>query len=99
VVFRLLDGSGRLAVAHLTWRRGLESLPWPFTTIYADEADLRSCVHAEDREHADASPCAVEGGPRSGRASLRQRIGRRRPPQAARWLTLPYSGPGPAAAR
>jgi hypothetical protein len=62
VLFRLLDGSGRLAVVQLTWSRGLESLPRPFTKIYADEADLRPSVDAEDREQADASPCAVEGG-------------------------------------
>ncbi|QEH35600.1 hypothetical protein OJF2_41530 [Aquisphaera giovannonii] len=54
VLFRLLDGSGRLAVVHLTWRQGIESLPWPFTTLYDDEAAWLSHAHAEGCETADA---------------------------------------------
>ena len=42
VLFRLLDGSGRLAVVHLTWRKGIEALPWPFTTIYDSDVDWLS---------------------------------------------------------
>ena len=33
-LFELLDGSGRLAVVHLTWARHPEPLPWPGTEIY-----------------------------------------------------------------
>lgn len=29
VLFRLLDGSGRVAVVHLTWARHPEPPPWP----------------------------------------------------------------------
>jgi hypothetical protein len=54
VLFRILDGSGRLAVVHLTWRRGIESLPWPFTTLYDDEAAWLSHIHAEGCKTTDA---------------------------------------------
>lgn len=53
VLFRLLDGSGRLAVVHLTWRQGVESLPWPFTTLYDNEADWRRRGKAKSGETAD----------------------------------------------
>ena len=33
-LFRLLDGSGRVAGVHLTWSTHREKLPWPVTTIY-----------------------------------------------------------------
>jgi hypothetical protein len=48
VLLRLLDGSDRLAVVHLTWRQSPEVLPWPFTTFYVDEADWHSHGSAED---------------------------------------------------
>lgn len=34
-VFRLLDGSGRVAMVHLTWSRPPETPPWPITGLYA----------------------------------------------------------------
>lgn len=37
ILFELLDGSGRLAVVHLTWAQHPEPDPrWPDTVIYAD---------------------------------------------------------------
>jgi hypothetical protein len=37
VLFRLLDGSTRVAVVHLTWtRRARETPPWPSTELYPD---------------------------------------------------------------
>lgn len=33
-LFEILDGSGRLALVHLTWAQGRERLPWPGTSIY-----------------------------------------------------------------
>ena len=38
VVFRLLDGSERLALVHLTWRSS-DTPPWPHTLLFIDEAD------------------------------------------------------------
>jgi hypothetical protein len=37
VLFRLLDGSDRLAVVHLTWTQNPpERPPWPATELYSD---------------------------------------------------------------
>lgn len=36
VLFQLLDGSGRVAVVHLTWTRHPEPMPWPATEIFPD---------------------------------------------------------------
>ena len=33
-LFQILDGSGRVAVVHLTWAKGRERPPWPCTRIY-----------------------------------------------------------------
>jgi hypothetical protein len=33
-LFEILDGSGRVALVHLTWAKGEERLPWPGTHIY-----------------------------------------------------------------
>lgn len=33
-LFELLDGSGRVAVVHLTWAKRRERLPWPGTDVY-----------------------------------------------------------------
>ena len=33
-LFELLDGSGRVAVVHLTWAKAQERLPWPGTDVY-----------------------------------------------------------------
>ena len=35
VLFRVLDGSERLAVVHLTWSRRPEPPPWPATEFFA----------------------------------------------------------------
>jgi hypothetical protein len=34
VLFRLLDGSGRVAVIHLTWARWQEEPPWPGFSLF-----------------------------------------------------------------
>jgi hypothetical protein len=47
VLFRLEDGSGRVAVVHLTWRK--ESGPdWPHATILPDLAAFAEKVMAKD---------------------------------------------------
>ena len=33
-LFKLLDGSGRYAVVHLTWARHPEPFPWPVTEVF-----------------------------------------------------------------
>ncbi|WP_437227686.1 hypothetical protein SH661x_000503 [Planctomicrobium sp. SH661] len=33
-LFEFLDGSGRVAIVHLTWATRQERLPWPVTTVY-----------------------------------------------------------------
>jgi hypothetical protein len=33
-LFRLMDGSKRVAEVHLTWAKGQEKFPWPIATIY-----------------------------------------------------------------
>src|SRR4051812_8678759 len=39
VLFRLLDGSGRVAQVHLTWTRSPpESPPWPSSAVFAELA-------------------------------------------------------------
>lgn len=35
-LFEILDGSGRVAVVHLTWSKKPEKLPWPRTRIFAN---------------------------------------------------------------
>jgi hypothetical protein len=37
VLFRLLDGTGRYATAHLTWQAG--DADWPHTRLFDDESD------------------------------------------------------------
>jgi hypothetical protein len=34
VLFVVEDGSGRVAVVHLTWHAGQEVLTWPIVTLY-----------------------------------------------------------------
>jgi hypothetical protein len=34
ILFEITDGSGRVAVAHLTWARREEPPPWPGSMIY-----------------------------------------------------------------
>jgi hypothetical protein len=36
VLFELLDGSGRVAVVHLTWAQHPEPVPWPATEFFPD---------------------------------------------------------------
>ena len=49
VLFRLLDGSGRVAVVHLTWTQSPpEHPPWPATEVYASLG-----AFAEERMRAD----------------------------------------------
>lgn len=49
-LFRLLDGTGRVAEVHLVWQ-GRQSPPWPMTTIHADaETWRRECMEPEHRE-------------------------------------------------
>lgn len=35
-LFRILDGSERVAEVHLTWSKGPERLPWPGHAVYPD---------------------------------------------------------------
>jgi hypothetical protein len=39
VLLRLKDGSGRLAVVHLTWIGKPERPPWPATALFENDAD------------------------------------------------------------
>ena len=46
-LFRLLDGSDRVAVVHLVWQ-GRQSPPWPATVLYADMNTWRlECMRPE----------------------------------------------------
>ncbi len=38
-LFKILDGSGRVAVVHLTWSTNQQPLPWPNTVIYNNLED------------------------------------------------------------
>lgn len=47
-LFELLDGSGRVAVVHLTWAKGPEAPPWPGTAIYESlDAWAEQCMKPE----------------------------------------------------
>ncbi|GGX22657.1 hypothetical protein [Undibacterium macrobrachii] len=35
-LFQFLDGSGKVAVVHLTWAKSQERLPWPVTTVFSN---------------------------------------------------------------
>lgn len=50
VLFRLEDGTGRVAVIHLTWAGGLERDPaWPTATIYEDiEVWASTCMELQN---------------------------------------------------
>ena len=53
-LFQILDGSERVAVVHLTWRKGQEQLPWPITEIYEDIAAFVSDrMIPENRERCE----------------------------------------------
>jgi hypothetical protein len=50
-LFELLDGSGRVAVVHLTWAHCTQHLPWPITTIYANMGEwVERCMLPEHEE-------------------------------------------------
>jgi hypothetical protein len=47
-LFEFLDGSGRVAVVHLTWKRGPEVPPWPHSVVYQSlEAWSEECMRPE----------------------------------------------------
>jgi hypothetical protein len=51
VLFQVLDGSGRVAVVHLTWATHPEPPPWPRTTFFDGLeafARLRMCPDHDD---------------------------------------------------
>jgi len=52
VLFRLLDGSGRVAVVHLTWTRSPpERPPWPGTAIFAGLDEFaEECMRPDHEE-------------------------------------------------
>jgi hypothetical protein len=53
-LFKILDGTGRVADVHLTWARVQERLPWPITTIYASlEEWFQKVMLPEHQEGAD----------------------------------------------
>ena len=37
VLFQLRDGSARVAVVHLTWRRAADTPPWPVVSFFESE--------------------------------------------------------------
>ncbi|MCX4165708.1 MULTISPECIES: hypothetical protein [Paraburkholderia] len=50
-LFELLDGSGRVAVVHLTWASSKQQPPWPITTIYANMGEwVEQCMLPEHEE-------------------------------------------------
>ena len=55
VLFRLLDGSERVAVVHLTWTRNPpEKPPWPATEIYPDlESWAEQRMRPDHKEYTD----------------------------------------------
>jgi hypothetical protein len=54
-LFEILDGSGRLALVHLTWAKSQERLPWPGTTIYPDfEAFAAEIMIPQNREYLES---------------------------------------------
>ncbi|WP_146002127.1 hypothetical protein [Cupriavidus pauculus] len=53
-LFEILDGSGRVAVVHLTWSKSRERLPWPITVFYTDmENWIETCMLPEHQEWAN----------------------------------------------
>jgi hypothetical protein len=41
VLFSIQDGTGRVAIVHLTWKGSPESPPFPWATLYRSFADWR----------------------------------------------------------
>ncbi len=53
VLFQLLDGSGRVAVVHLTWTHSPpERPPWPATEVYASFEEFTEQRMRPDHEEA-----------------------------------------------
>ena len=53
-LFEILDGSGRLALVHLTWAKGQERLPWPGTSIYPNfEAFAAEVMIPKSRDYLE----------------------------------------------
>ena len=47
-LFALDDGTGRVAVVHLTWSSQQQRLPWPATQIFADlDAFVHECLQPD----------------------------------------------------
>lgn len=47
-LFEILDGTGRVAVVHLTWAKTTERHPWPITKFYADIQEwVEKCMRPE----------------------------------------------------
>jgi hypothetical protein len=56
VLFRVLDGSGRVAVVHLTWARHPEPPPWPATEFFPGiEAFAEQRMSPDRDEHRDSA--------------------------------------------
>ena len=50
-LFEFLDGSGRVAVVHLTWTKTKEAPPWPGTTVYSSMQEwAQKCMLPEHEE-------------------------------------------------
>jgi hypothetical protein len=50
-LFEISDGTGRVAVVHLTWGRTAEQPPWPITNIYPNvEAWAEKCMQPEHED-------------------------------------------------
>jgi hypothetical protein len=53
-LFKLLDGTERVAVVHLTWAKHRERLPFPGTSIYESIQEWRTqCMLPEHKEWQD----------------------------------------------
>lgn len=60
VLFEIADGSGRVAVAHLTWGRHPETAPWPLSVVYPSRAAWLASEAGPDAEPG----AAADGGGR-----------------------------------
>ena len=73
-VFSLQDGSGRVAVVHLTWHGIAEQPPWPETQLYASfdafRVERMMREHGERVERLQASPPAPPAGGPSAPAAV-----------------------------
>ena len=50
-LFELLDGSGRVAVVHLTWAQRPEPMPWPGTVLFESlETWAEQCMKPQHEE-------------------------------------------------